>query len=464
MQNVSPRYHAALTSEMQQMIDEPSALLQLLDNVAAPVSISLPQQAVQNIDSFTSLLETEKVQYRLFAAHKATYSKALIGAAAGVCGIDVATTKELRSAFECGFDASTIIATGPKSTAFLKELVKAEVTIIVDSPEELSRLIAATEAPADVLLRVSRSVINDPTIAKRSRFGMDVAGVSLACELIRNHPRIELRGIAFHLDTQSIYEKATAVQRAAQLLLELQTEFPSATVLDIGGGYGADYGLSYDQAQLFEDRLKHALRDSDETHTWQRYAYGLRLKDGAMNTEMRGIELTATTSGARRLEAVLHSPVEDYDSVSDLLRENLVELWIEPGSSLFHSAGMVAATVIESRQLDGEWLVLVDIHRNQIYFEGNEVISDPLHIPQNQPAVVSPISCTIIGHLCAENDIMSYRKITFDTIPQNGDAIVWSHTGAYRSHFSASNPIGHPSLNHVTFSPQQHLYTLENDT
>lgn len=463
MSTLSPRYPTQLPSEVEQIVEAPVQILDTLEAADGPVSISIPQQVNDQLDLFISVLEAERVQFTVYAAHKATYSPSLIGAAVGRCGIDVASSKELNNAYAAGFTKDKIIATGPKSSSFLKELATERVVIIVDSVEELMRLIQINVSSAVILLRVSRSVINDPTIVKRSRFGIDAAGMIQARTLLSDNPQIELRGVAFHLDTQSIYEKSIAVQQAAELLQDLQIEFPTATVLDIGGGYGADYGLSYGQAQDFEHHLKHALKTGGDSHTWQQYAYGLRLKDGAIVNELQGVELPTDTSGAERLKAILRSPANGYAALSELLRDNLIELWVEPGSALFYSAGIVAATVIESRQLDGEWIVIVDIHRNQIYFEGNEVLADPLLISRQSPQSNSPVSCFLVGHLCAENDMMSYRKITFDTLPQAGDAIIWTHTGAYRSHFSASAPIGHVPLHTLTYLPNKNSYVLEKD-
>lgn len=440
---------------MKQALDDKNSLFDAVDAHPTPLSVGLPNMIHENRDNFMDVARELNVRIRLFGAHKATYSPSLVATLLGHGGVDVASSWELRNAVACGFEPSDIIATGPKTTSFLRDLVQEHATIIVDSPEELDRLTTVCTGGVSALLRLTRTMINDQTITKRSRFGMDQAGFTDALTILNRHPQITLRGIAFHLDSQSITERVTAIRKAMDCLIDLQSQFPSATVLDIGGGYGANYGLSYEQAQLFENTLKRAHKTGGSMHTWQGFSYGLDAR-----AQLQGVELPAELSGADRLRAVLASTDSDGHMLAEMVNENLIELWIEPGASLFHDAGFVVAEVIEVRQLDDHQVVLVDAHRNQICFENNEVLSDPLLI-QRTPQEIKKTECVLLGHLCAESDLLSYRHIVFDTMPMAGDLLVWTHTGAYRSHFSTSTAIGHTSPTKLVYRHKTTIYEPE---
>ena len=442
----NPSFQAAQTAEMKTVLGADKKLIGILRNEGRPVSVSLPLAAIESVRSFQDVLDELSIEGKINVAHKATSSLALISAIKGHATIDVASEAELANALEVGFASSDISATGPKSTKFLKQLVDHETTIIIDSLGELNRLIALLRRDNEVtvLLRITRTLLNIPSIDKKSRFGFDQENLSQALSLIQAQKSIKFRGIAFHLDSQSIEERQYAVRQSLDLLIDIQAAFPHATILDIGGGYGASYGITPDDIEHYDNTVRHALKDNNKTSSWQSRTFGLSYDGTRVRGELTGVDMFRSEVGAERLHKILSFQDASGTTLAELIRESLIELWIEPGSSIFSDAGIFATEVLDVCTRDGDNFIVVDAHRNQICFEGNEHIADPVLIPQ-QILNSDSLEAFIAGHLCMESDLMMYRKITLPAVPQPGDIIVWLHTGAYRSYFSASNSIGHPN-------------------
>ncbi len=441
-----PTYPASLTEEMITLLGIPAMLHAGLRTEDSPISVSLPLAAQNAAQAFQTVFDDMSIDGRIFLAHKATASKSIISALKNYTSIDVASQHELKSALKQGFSPDKIIATGPKSDRFLEALCAQEqIVIAIDSFSELQRLDTALKnRHTRVLLRLTRTVFNMPSIKKQSRFGFDALNLENAITFLENHNQITLLGVSFHLDSQSIEERENAVEAALAILLGIQQRgFMDATVLDIGGGYGSHFGVAPETYEKFESNVKEMVTGRRASFTWQSHRYGLSSNGTSVRGQLTNVDFPRQIVGADDLRSLLERKNSNGSTVAERLTDNLIELWVEPGAALCATAGVVAAEVIEVRECDGEYMVVVNAHRNQIMFEGNENVADPLLVPRIKKDS-DPIEAYIVGHLCMENDFMTFRKIAFSQMPQAGDCIMWTHTGAYRSHFSASRSIGQP--------------------
>jgi len=451
---------------IKHILASPSPLFEAIERHGGPLAIALPDEAQTAAEKFKALFEELRMQSKVFVAHKATNSVDTLAALRSQVFIDVASRAELAHAFSIGYTHDEIIATGPKSQHFLAELIAHDIPVCVDSHEELLRLrllLANGLKDVKVLLRLTRSVLNMPSITKRSRFGLDTAAYEKALAAISEDKRFVLLGISFHLDSQSADERYYAIMQAAKELIALQDKGYSASVLDIGGGYGASYGINRSQVDRFEAGLKQAILDDGDTHTWQHFTYGLSRVGNAISGALHGIDAPAGAIGVDRLREVLVRESAEGGILANFLNENLIEIWIEPGAAILSEAGAVVTEIMEVKQLDGEILVVVDAHRNQVCFENNEALLDPILIKKH-PESSRASDVFIAGNLCAENDMMTYRKIRFDDVPRAGDLLLWTHTGAYRAHFSASQAIGHALAKQLTYEENANAYTLSERT
>ncbi len=417
----------------------------LLKSESRALAISLPDEALAETRAFQKALQEHLPNGKLFAAHKATNRTHVVKRLVEELGIgaDVASLGELDACLSQGINAEDIILTGPKSDELLAHAVSVHVrAIVVDSLGELERLVAleAQEYP-DILLRLSRSILNRPGVKRLSRFGFDKAGYEAALEILRVTPQIRLRGLAFHLDTKSVDEKIHAAHTALGLLAELPDQgFLDASVLDIGGGFGHAYGVTPDEFNTFDTAFRAAVQ-SETLTTYQAMPYGLKkLPDGQIVGDYTPMDLPGFPAGTKRLQALLTA-----DSFAKKADELLVDIWCEPGSALFTEAGIVISEIIDVTPRDGRLDIVTNIHHGQVLFDRNEVLADPIHIPL-APADAAEYTGYLFGVLCMESDILSHRPVEFQQKPHPGDMLLWPHTGAYRMHMSQTNAIMHPDM------------------
>ncbi|RYX78429.1 hypothetical protein EON76_06055 [bacterium] len=447
--SITPLLRPAVNSDIAQILDTPSRLHEAFVTYKRPLSISMIKSAINVVAEFESLFHELNIEGRVYIAHKATSDRYAIRSLQPYARIDVASVWELHSAQRAGFSMDRIIATGPKADYFLEALLKAGVTIAIDSTEELLRIQTLLQSESSrrkectILLRLSRSILNMPSVTRGSRFGLDRAAVDRVTSLLASDDRFNLRGVSFHLDTQSIQERRYASQVAIDELLRLQSiGFCQATVLDVGGGFGTDYGVTAADKDHFAISLQKAIKsNASQRLTWQGYSYGMSKNEGSLTGRIQGIELAHISTGADRLREILLGKGTDGVTIASQLRDNLIELWIEPGSAVLSGSSVLAMQIIEVKDVDGALVIVVDGHRNQVCFDGSEAPCDPLLISS---AISDKCSAYIAGHLCVESDLLTYRKVQFDVTPRSGDILLWTHTGAYRSHFSVSQAIGHP--------------------
>ncbi len=446
---------------MIDLVREREMLAGLLAQEGRALAISLPDEAVAATREFQAAMADVCLDGQVFVAHKATDRTSLVrqlASEAGV-GVDVASLGELEACLDPGIAPKAIIVTGPKSSALLTRAVQCGVkAIVIDSLGELERLIALkADAYPDVLLRLTRSVLNRAGITRTSRFGFDRVAYEAALELLADTPAIRLRGLAFHIDTKSIDEKVYATGRALDLLEELSERgFNDATVLDIGGGFGHSYGLTPEQLSAFDTEFKAKLQRG-ALDTYQSMTYGLKkLPDGQIIGDYATIDTPAFPVGAERLRAMFAATYNGI-SLARRVQELLVEVWCEPGSVLFSSAGMVVSEIIDVSERDGQMAVVVNIQNGQVLFDRNEVLVDPIHLPATKQSGASGCRGYLFGQLCMESDVLSYRPVAFEQPPQAGDILVWLHTGAYRMHMSQTSAIMHPALARYRYEHKQYI-------
>lgn len=459
-----------LPPETEELLAQSYQLFTISDKEQRPLAISLPGAVTRALARFQAVADQAGLSMTIMAAHKATDRLAALRALSGQAGVDVASPHELANARAAGFMGSQLVASGPKSDQFLGQLLQTPgVTIAVDSLGELQRLVALqasgpkVEQPQAVLLRLTKSLLGTPGEAddgRHSRFGLDAPAYRAARQLLQDTPSLYLRGLALHIDSRSLDEKVGAVRQAIAHLSDLQASgHAQAAVLDIGGGWGSAYGLAQGQYARFDEQaramvLAGAEVDGAGLTTWNRHSYGLHSLGGRVMGGYHSVDMPEFPVGAGRLAALLAStPPGEVSTIAQLLDEQLIDLWIEPGSALFEEAGTVVARVIDVCQRDGHTCVVVDAHRDQISFFGNEVISDPILVPrQPHPQTArAACPCFVFGILCMESDLMSYRQVQLPAPPRPGDLLAWTHTGAYRMHMSQSNAIGHPDMASYTY-------------
>ncbi|HZS46247.1 MAG TPA: Y4yA family PLP-dependent enzyme, partial [Blastocatellia bacterium] len=130
-----------------------------------------------------------------------------------------------------------------------------------------------------------------------------------------------------------------------------------------------------------------------------------------------------------------------------LLRDNMIELWIEPGRSLVTQTGVTVASVNNLRPSStGDMLINLNMKRQDVTFLDQEIFIDPIVLYQNQAPHAEPGAHGVYfaGNLCLESDMVYRHKTFLPRLPEPGDIVVFANTSGYFMDFSACNSMMEP--------------------
>ncbi|GAA1643872.1 hypothetical protein [Actinoplanes couchii] len=217
--------------ELRSVLDDHRWLHELVGALGSPLNLVLPDQIARNVHRFRDVYRDHRLRGGIYFAHKANRSAALIRRLAATdAGIDVASLGELQHALGAGFGPARIMATGPKCREFLWLAARTGVTVNADSVTELrdlATIVAGHRLPrVPVMARLSGFASTGTTVLTRaSRFGTPATGpAGLWGVLIEHREQLDLLGMAYHLDTVGLPEKAIALEGC---LLAMEPTAPS---------------------------------------------------------------------------------------------------------------------------------------------------------------------------------------------------------------------------------------------
>lgn len=263
-----------------------------------------------------------------------------------------------------------------------------------ESEQECERI---ARIAADLRIRASASLRVNPDVdakthkytttgKKENKFGVDIARARSIFERFRDHPNLHLRGIHIHLGSPiaSPAPYVEATHAALALIDDLHTRSITIEELNLGGGFGIDYGRATPASLAdFGNALVPLLRD--------RVARGLRIL-------------------------------------------------LEPGRPIVGNAGVLLTRVQYIKHGRTKKFVIVDSGMHQLvrpalyeaYHFAWPARVDPAHIPVNmsesQPlAGLEP--CDIVGPICESSDFLATDR-ALPPVAQ-GDLIAIFSAGAY---------------------------------
>lgn len=400
---------AAFTTE----VDVP----QLVQEHGSPLHIIFPEAILRNVERFREIFRINNVIGEIFFAVKANKSTALTNVAAsnGV-GLEVSSKYELQHATTSRAREGGMILSGPsKSDEFIDLGIQNKGVISVDSPDELTKVIKLAKREAgkerlNILLRVSG--LNK----KISRFGISMDELEMCYKIMReNLDIINFSGFSFHLDGYSSQERAVVIATLTNEINHARANGFQCDVIDMGGGFRVRYtdegswrefidGPSSDPANYFAGNVPGHL-----------YPYW------------------SETAGPEQLDEILNISVEGH-IVGDGLREHSIRLFIEPGRALLDQAGITAMRVTGTRRFtDGSVIVGVDGNINHLSEQwfGTDFVPDPIHVAVGGANTIS-VRASVGGNTCMENDMVTWRKVDFDSTPKEGDVLVYTNTAGYQ--------------------------------
>ncbi|MFE2053844.1 Y4yA family PLP-dependent enzyme [Streptomyces sp. NPDC059459] len=431
----------------------------LVDALGSPLNILLPETVAENAERFRAVYRRHHLTGRVYFAHKANRSSALLRRLAaedptGV-GVDVASLAELRHALSCGFTGDRVMATGPKDPEFLWLAARVGATVNLDSPRELDQLAELVRAyglgRVDVLARLSgfesdagHGGAGTRMLSRRSRFGTPVREVeTLLSALERHADAVALTGLAYHLDTTGLEEKGRALERCVLLMDQCRARGLAPRAVDIGGGFGVGYVADAEEWERWTTALSEAVLGGRPPLTWRGHGYGLRNEGGTVRGSVALYPGHRPGAGPGYLDQLLSLPTPVLGRApGTLLLEHLHDLHIEPGRALADQCGLSLARVLDVRRMAEEpasYLVRLGMNAGDVSLEEHGVLVDPVLLPRGgaEDGDRGPVAVHLVGNLCLEADLITRRLVFLPELPRAGDLLAFVNTAGYAMDFHA---------------------------
>lgn len=414
---------SAESCESLECLAEAYNLFALFDT---PANVIFADQFISNINKFKDIFTQYFSRENIFFSCKCNKSFALLKYAAEQnCGVEVASKYELNDALKF---TKKIIASGPaKDDEYLTNSLNNGVLISVDDIEELKK-IKEINKPARVLLRIS------DLLGKISRFGINKNQIDSCLEIISNS-MIHLEGFSFHINNYSLDDRINAIDEVIELV---ESKKININFIDIGGGIPTNYCSKDDYYNFIkrnnEDMYfkKHFINDY--------YPYYSEIAD------------------ENALDYI-------FKKVHKKLNKKGIEIIIEPGRSLLKNVGISIYEIQYLKNLfNGENIVVTNGNINCLseqWFNSDYLI-EPKLISKNKNASNS-ILASVAGNLCLEQDMITWRKIKFDTIPEKGDLLIYYNTAGYQMDSNESEFHKIPLVKKYIVKKIDNRYVIEED-
>ena len=328
--------------------------------------------------------------------------------------------------------------------------IRHNIIFNVDNLEEIKKINyfkekIQTKNKIRILLRLNGFKSEETRIINRnSRFGTPKSQVNKLIEYAQeNDKNLEIIGISFHLDTVNVKEKILAIENCIEIFEEMFEKGLNPYVLDIGGGFKVNYIESKEEWNESISELKEAILSGNNDLTWNNTSFGLRVEKGVLRGILNIHDYYNEITGNQLLDEILSSRLTKFQNreIGEILSENMIELYIEPGCSLLDGAGINIAKVnFVKENENGDYLVGLDMKRSDLLIGEQEMFVDPILISDSKEESNGK-GVFFIGNLCMENDIIFKRKIFTDKIPQSGDLVVFANTAGYFMDFDQSHTI-----------------------
>jgi diaminopimelate decarboxylase len=453
-----------LEKALHEILDAADLLHGLVTALGSPLNVVVPGQIVENLGRFTEVYRRHQLAGRIYFAHKANRSSALVRELAGTAaGVDVASLAELEHALAAGFAGDRIMATGPKDVDFLWLAARCGAVINADSGDELlqlGELVGRHRLPRTrIMLRLSAfEEVGVTVLSRPSRFGSHVRELdSLLAAVDRYRDAFELVGVAYHLDTNALNEKALALDGCLRAMDECRRRQLAPRGVDIGGGFGVNYLADRDEWERYTTELNNAVLGRRPAMTWQNHGYGLRAEAGTVRGTLGLYPAYRPIAAERYLDELLSQRAPSLDRpLSTLLLENLYDLYIEPGRSLVDQCGLTLARVVEVRRTAaGDTMVRLAANARDISTEEHGVLMDPVLIGTggaDRPG--EPVGVYLTGNLCLEDDLITRRMVFLPHAPNPGDLLGFANTAGYFMDFKADHALMQPLARTVAMYQQ----------
>ena len=370
----------------------------------APVNVLFSKNLISNIKKYKDIFVNYKMDNNIFFSCKSNKSLAFLKICAmNGCGIEVSSIYELKDALKF---TNKIISSGPAKTVdFLELSIDNDAIISVDDLEELKKIREINKF-TKVFLRM-----NDVVDNMTSRFGINIGQINECLRIIKSS-KIEIIGFSFHINNYNLDDRIYAIRKIIELSEKHDIKIK---YIDIGGGFPSNYC----NKENYEKFLKRVNPNMFFKHK----------KFNDFYTYYSDI------SNEKSLEYIL-------SSVSSILND--IQIIIEPGRSLLNNCGISIYKVEYLKKLpNGERILVTNGNINCLSEQwfNTDYLIEPILYKRNKDSnkIGKPIFASVAGNLCLEQDMITWRKIKFDYLPEPGDYLIYYNTAGYQMDSIESN-------------------------
>lgn len=407
---------------------------------SGPVQFYFPEAFKENVEKLKEKLTEFEFNTEIYFAHKSNKSKVFVNEALdSKINIDVASVNELYNALKIGYQGNQIECTGIKNEEFIKESIKNNCLIVIDSLSELNlikKLISNNVVR--LLIRISNIFPEKGDYKRVSRFGILKEDFM---NLIENNElrSLKIEGLHIHYDEYVPENKSRMISELLSLykILYKNNIFPSK--INIGGGYRYPIVDESEVDKVIEDIEKIDFSNVAYAKTIMGFERG---RNGNLSKTQVRDKIYPQTS-FKFLKDTIEFNKENEELIEDL---NL-KLLIEPGYALLDNCGVMVMRVIGTKKLDANKNgIIVDGNMYNLSSQMKKWVTDPELIKNKNNNLNESYEGYILGNLCKEDDILIDRKIKFEKTPEIGDLIVFHNTAGYAGSFEDTNAILQPTV------------------
>jgi len=444
MSTKSPRLTPIVHPWIKDITSNVSLLDSLIRQYGSPINIHNLISFGQNYLRFNRMFHKYGVSSNVFFARKANKCKCFVWAANEYgFGVDTASLNEIKDCVKAGLSADNITITAAvKNKELLAYAVAHQIPVILDNEDEcelLHAILEDTNSTLPVGFRIGGFEYRGKKLY--SRFGFDLQDLP---EFLRTNlgvnckfKRLIYKGLHFHLSGYSIEERIDALSQTLELAMLISKDHFKTSFIDMGGGILMNYLQSGKEWTQFHKSLRDSLQFENEEITFRKDPLGLiKLEDNIFG-EAKVYPYYNEINQDKFVEKIITGQRNGLPLFQHL-KQQQIELRIEPGRSLLDQCGITVARVaFRKKDPEGRNFIGLEMNRTQLFSSSADFLLDPIFIPQNRK---QESSCEVyfVGAYCLEQELILKRKIVVSQFPEIGDLVCFINTAGYMMHFYES--------------------------
>ncbi len=434
-------------------LNDPAQIFSLCDSYGSPLNIMFPEIVEENISAFQAIYLKNNLQGQIFYTSKPNKSAAIIRQAAlGAVSIDVSSEEGIKRAVSCGFTPARIEATGPKNLEYLTLAVQLGVIINADSQAEIDQIIKIRRALGVVektRLFVRLSGFHSPRVQFTSQdgtFGIHIDEAPAAISFLSRHRAdFDFFGFSYHWSMATEEQRIVALENTLDLTFVAMRAGLQPRGIDIGGSFRIRYAADRRQWLGYVDQIKESLTGKAQRLTWNDGGLGFRYEGGAIKGAANFMDHAVERAGPDDLDDLLNHALPHFNGMTaaQVLCENLLNLYIEPGRAMLDQTGITIGRVnFTKKSVQGETLVGLDMNRSHMHSTHQKLLTDPVILYRDRSKNEKcPEGVFYMGNLCVSYDMIQYNKTFPEYLPREGDLVAFINTAPYIMDFIESRTL-----------------------